>query len=319
MDEDQRSETEFNRAPAPVCQRRKAEVLPADSSSSRVPLRNDLGTLIDGRARFPFVAIGALSTRLPLAADTRSGPGERSSGSSNARPVRVSLLSGLRAGSEHAYARAWIWRSSRPPGRAPWFRRHGATSERSRRRQRDRVTRRPGRTKASVRTAAAGRSRLGDCTTHSRRRHRPPALLPSGSGPLADPLARGETASAAPDESFIALAAGPSPMQLSVPEPRHCRFASTAAVCARSIATPALTSRTACCQGVDGIEVSRRLLIGGRGRLMTTARCSCPWRGLWRDHPVLRGLHREPPSQDRTARCRAAHRHRSEVGRGSRG
>jgi len=68
---------------------------------------------------FRFVAIGALSTRLPLAADTRSGPGERSSGSSNARPVRVSLLSELRAGSEHAYARAWIWRSSR----APWFRR----------------------------------------------------------------------------------------------------------------------------------------------------------------------------------------------------
>jgi hypothetical protein len=42
--------------------------------------RNDLGTLIDGRARFPFVAIPALLIGLPLTPDCRTMSEARAAG-----------------------------------------------------------------------------------------------------------------------------------------------------------------------------------------------------------------------------------------------
>jgi hypothetical protein len=77
-----------------------------------LPPWNDLDRLAGLDLQCCFVAIGALSTRLPLAANTGSGPEERASGSSNARPMRVSLLSKLRPGSVACICTTRIWRRS---------------------------------------------------------------------------------------------------------------------------------------------------------------------------------------------------------------
>jgi hypothetical protein len=143
----------------------RADSVRGKRTSGRIPsallLRNDLGTLVGRYRRFCIVAIGALSSRLPLAADT--GSGHRSEPTAQG-PARISQLSPseVRLRSLHTHRHRSDARRARPaygdqrfrlcpPGRS-----HSSPGQRLSRRALQRRSSRDARPRSSQRVGRPG-------------------------------------------------------------------------------------------------------------------------------------------------------------------